>query len=176
MEEFKDIKGYEGIYQVSNEGRVWSVKNEIYMKPLDSHGYCRVALSKNRKQTKHLIHLLVYEASVGEIPEGMQVNHKDENRANNCLWNLELLTPKDNINYGDRNKKAGEKLSKQVYKYDLENNLIAIYPSVACAAKENKIKGSGICLSCNGGYYDKARGKWHNYNLYKGYKWSYTPL
>lgn len=176
MEEWRDIKGYEGLYQVSNEGRVWSIKNNIWLKPIDTHGYYRVSLFKGGKYSKSFIHRLVYEAFVGEIPNEMQINHKDENIKNNCVWNLELLTPKENINYGDRNKKVGEKLSKQVYKYDLENNLIAIYPSVACAAKENKLKGSGICRSCNGGYYDKTRGKWHNHNLYKGYKWSYTPL
>lgn len=176
MEEWRDIKGYEGLYKVSNEGRVWSIKKNILLKPIDTHGYYRVSLFKGGKYSKSFIHRLVYEAFVGEIPNEMQINHKDENRKNNCLWNLELLTPKENINYGNRNKKVSEKLSKQVYKYDLENNLIAIYPSIAYAANENNIKGTNICRCCNGGYYDKIRGKWHNYKQCNGYIWSYKPM
>lgn len=176
MEEWRDIKGYEGLYQVSNEGRVWSIKRNTWIKPQDTHGYYRVSLCKNGKYSKFFIHRLVYEAFVGEIPDNMQINHIDENRQNNCIQNLELLTTKENINYGNRNKKVSEKLSKQVYQYDLENNLIAIYPSIAYAAKENKIHGSSICRCCNGGNYDKTRGKWHNFKQYKGYIWSYKPM
>ena len=118
MEEWKDIKGYEGLYQVSNEGNVKSVdrivvansrwgsaremlfKGRMIKQSSTSSGYLKVQLSKNGVVSNKDVHRIVYEAFNGTIPDGMQVNHKDECKTNNKLENLELLTPKENSNYG----------------------------------------------------------------------------
>ena len=111
---WKDIKGYEGLYQVSNLGRVKSLprknhpKEEFRNLSPDSKGYLRVNLFKNNKGKTHKVHRLVAEAFIPNPNNYPQVNHKDENKANNNVDNLEWCTNKYNVNYGhcrDSNKK-----------------------------------------------------------------------
>ena len=119
-EEWRDIKGYEGLYQVSNLGRVKSLirgtgnqfrfsKVEVILKPhLTKKGYFRLSLSKNNKRKSFQVHRLVAEAFIPNPNNYPQVNHKDENKTNNCVDNLEWCTNKYNCNYGNH----GEKISK----------------------------------------------------------------
>lgn len=118
MEEiWKDIEGYEGLYQVSSLGRVRSceriVKRKDYgdvlrpqqiLKQYDNGtGYLRVVLYDNRhKSKKHYIHRLVAEVFVKNPLCLPNINHKDENKHNNNASNLEWCTQKYNINYGTR--------------------------------------------------------------------------
>jgi NUMOD4 motif/HNH endonuclease len=102
MEYFKDVVGYEGRYQVSNRGRVLSLRNEIVLKPIKSKrfGYCSVNLIKDdgNKRGKILkIHRLVMTAFVGE--SDLIVNHKDFDRSNNILSNLEYTTWRENTRH-----------------------------------------------------------------------------
>jgi len=96
---YKDIKGHEGRYQVSNYGNVKSYyKNGkiLKMKPFsDSQGYKRVEL----KDKGHMVHRLVASAFLGDIPEGHEVNHLDCNTGNNNLDNLEICTPSENMKH-----------------------------------------------------------------------------
>lgn len=117
MEEiWRDVKGYEGLYQVSNLGRVKSLENnktkkEKILKPKKmENGYLRVVLHKNREKKYFQVHRLVYETFVGEIPDGMQCNHINEIKSDNRLENLNLMTPKENANWGTRNERISEKL------------------------------------------------------------------
>lgn len=110
MEIWKDVRGYENLYQVSNYGRVKSLGRkkgggltDRYIGNVSKEGYVTVVLSKNGKVKNWRVHRLVYETFVGEIPIGMVINHKDENPTNNCVINLEICTPKENANYGTRN-------------------------------------------------------------------------
>jgi hypothetical protein len=97
MEEWRDIPGYEGLYQISNMRRVKSFKgHEKILRPSTSRGYLILHLYKNKCCICKSIHTLVAE-SFGEIPEGLQVNHKDGNKKNNAIENLELVTPSQNI-------------------------------------------------------------------------------
>ena len=120
-EEWRDIKGYEGRYQVSNLGRIKSLRdnNGNYREsfPLifsDKSGYKRVNLY-TRSRCKHfLVHRLVAMHFIDNPNNLPQVNHKDENKQNNCVENLEWCTPRYNICYGNRNKKVSNKL--KVYK------------------------------------------------------------
>ena len=130
MEEWKDIVGYEGLYQVSSEGRVKSLDRTVLgknrwggkrlrtfkgaiLKQFFNH-YWIVDLCKNGVPQHHLVHRVEYEAFYGPIPEGMQVNHIDENPLNNRLENLNLLTPSQNINWGTRNERDRfKKLNKK---------------------------------------------------------------
>lgn len=96
MEEWKEIPGYEGLYKVSNFGSIKN-KNNIQMKPqLSKQGYYKITLYKNKKKT-YFIHRLVLLAFVGQ--SNLQVNHKNFNKIDNSLVNLEYVTPIENIHH-----------------------------------------------------------------------------
>lgn len=110
MEIWKDCKGYEGKYQVSNLGRVWSVKGQKYLKgTILPSGYVHVHLTTpNGKRKKERLHRLVAIAFLDNPNNLPQVNHKDENKLNNCVDNLEWCNAKYNANYGTRNQRIGD--------------------------------------------------------------------
>ena len=96
---WKDCKGYEGKYQVSNFGRVWNVNNQKYLKPWISKGgyYLVNLMSKNGKIKHELIHRLVAIAFIDNPCNYPQVNHKDEDKTNNCVDNLEWCSRQQNV-------------------------------------------------------------------------------
>lgn len=109
---WKDIPGYEGLYQVSDYGRVrslWYGKIKV-LKPGNHRGYYVVKLCKNGKKKHHSIHRLVVETFIGPIPKRMVVNHKNENKLDNRLDNLEIVTPKENANWGTGIERRTKKL------------------------------------------------------------------
>ena len=121
MEEiWKDIKGYEGLYQVSNLGRVKSLKNSsgksrerIKTLRVSNRGYYLVNLCKNRYYETKSVHRLVAEAFIPN-PENLPViNHKDENQLNNNFDNLEWCSQKYNLNYSAKRKKEREKINEE---------------------------------------------------------------
>ena len=100
---WKDIPGYEGLYQVSNLGNVKSLfryrrKLSIQTQP---NGYKAVVLYKNGNKKFKLVHRLVAEAFIPNPYKKPAVNHLDENRGNNVVSNLEWVTNKENQNYGN---------------------------------------------------------------------------
>ena len=107
---WKDIPGYEGLYQVSNTGKVRSLnyrrtgKKQILKQYINNTGYKRVALRKNNKVKWYLVHRLVAQAFIPNPHNYPIINHKDENPANNAVWNLEWCTMDYNIDYS-KNKK-----------------------------------------------------------------------
>ena len=173
MEEWKKIKGYEGKYQVSNEGRIKSLGNnktrkEKVLKPAkNKDGYLFVKLYKNCEYKKYFIHRLVATAFISNPNNLPQVNHKDEDKTNNNVNNLEWCNAKYNVNYGTRNERVAHKLSKLNINNPkrskkvlcIETNII--YESVNEAARQTKIDCGGISRACNGklktagGYYWK---------------------
>ena len=105
-EVWKDVSGFEGLYQVSNFGRVKSLlKDRIMKRTIRPDGYLSVSLHKDGKQKSFLVHRLVASAYIGNPDNYPQINHKDENKTNNCVSNLEWCTPMYNANYGSRNEK-----------------------------------------------------------------------
>lgn len=113
-ETYKDISGYEGVYQVSNLGNVKSLRynKERILKPTKGTvGYLTVGLSSNGKSKWRTIHSLVAEAFLSHVPNGykMVVNHKNFNKLDNKLENLEVVTNRENTN-----KKHIESKSKYV--------------------------------------------------------------
>lgn len=113
-EEWRDIKGYEGLYQVSNKGRVRSiprnstVKNIRIIRPAKfAHGYLGVGLNKNGKRASRTVHRLVAETFMPIDNKKLQVNHIDGDRTNNSLENLEWVTP--SYNSWHRNNVLGVK-------------------------------------------------------------------
>lgn len=127
-EEWKPIFGYEDHYEVSSSGRVRSITRTItqrnrfgrlikyqkegrILKQHDRNGYLAVQLCKDGIETTQSVHRLVATTFI-DNPLGLQqVNHKDENKHNNSVDNLEWCTCKDNQNYGTRNIRLSRKLS-----------------------------------------------------------------
>ena len=110
-ETWEDIAGYEGHYRISNTGKIYSVKsNRILKQPNQPDGYYRVRLWFNGVVKSFLLHRLVAMTFIPN-PNGLpEVNHIDEDKSNNSVTNLEWLSCKDNVNYGTRNYRAGERL------------------------------------------------------------------
>lgn len=142
--QIKDISGYEGLYAITSCGKVYSYTSKKFLKPAQQgNGYLRICLSKNNIRKNFLIHRLVIETyNPVDNMENLQVNHLDENKRNNNLNNLQWVSSKENINYGKRNEKAGEKIAKANKNHKalskpiicIETNII--YPSIHEAARQ----------------------------------------
>jgi len=169
MEIWKDIDGYNGIYQVSNYGNVYVkgksiIRNNIsyFLKPkymkcrFDSDGYLIVGLTKNKKQYTHRVHRLVCEAFLENKLNKPQINHIDGNKSNNNINNLEWCTAAENVQHSFRlglNKYSENNrvvISKKVI--DIISN--TIYSSIKEASIANNYKSTTL--------YDKLSGKVNN--------------
>lgn len=157
MEEiWKDIKGYEGLYQVSNLGNVKSLnykrwhKEKIMNMQINKGGYYTISLHKDKKEKRFLVHRLVAEAFIPNIYNLPQINHKDENSLNNNYKNLEWCNQGYNNNYGNHNEKMIKSLSKRIKQYDKNNNFIKEWMSMIIASKELNINSGNICCCCKG--------------------------
>lgn len=149
IEVWSDVLGYEGLYEVSDQGRVR--RNGKILKPRKNlGGYLLVSLSKNGIVKTAKIHRLVASAFIPNPQNLPEVNHKDENKTNNCLDNLEWCTCEYNQNYGTRNERISEKMSRPVLQYDLLGNFIKEWPSAAKVEEELGIDHSHISRCCSG--------------------------
>ena len=153
---WKDIAGYEGLYQVSNMGRVKSLnykgtgKERILKGSKASNGYLQVLLYKDGKRKWYRIHRLVATAFC-ENPMGYtDVNHIDQDKTNNKVENLEFCSRSYNCNYGTRNKRIAEKLSKPVIAIDVRTGLIVEFESAHEAERETGINNGNITQCCQG--------------------------
>ena len=155
---WKDIKGYEGLYQVSNLGKVKRLvgkgcKKERIIKPNIVRGYCQVRLSKDGIVKPLYLHRIILEAfNPIEGMDKLDCNHRDENKENNCLNNLEWLSRKENLNYGTRNERAAAtlrnnpKISKAVRCLDDKK----LYSSMNEASRQTEINTGSISACCRG--------------------------
>lgn len=99
-ERSKDVKGYEGIYAVTTDGRVWSYRRKIWLKQYDnSHGYMFVALSVQGKDIDKKVHRLTAEAFVDNPYNKPQVNHKNGIKSDCRASNLEWVTARENLQH-----------------------------------------------------------------------------
>lgn len=97
---WRDIAGYEGLYQVSNKGRIKSLRwkeDRLLRTTLDSHYYPKTNLCKDHVQLTYLVHVLVATAFIPNPENKPVVNHKDCNKENNCVENLEWVTYSENL-------------------------------------------------------------------------------
>ncbi|WP_343342471.1 NUMOD4 domain-containing protein [Terrisporobacter petrolearius] len=121
---WKDIKGYEGLYQVSNFGQVYSLKRKKYIKAyVDKDGYLRVGLSKNGKQKGYIVHRLVATAYIPNPNNYPMINHRDETRQNNKVSNLEWCTCTYNNNFGTRNERLSKTKKGKKHTKEAVNNM-----------------------------------------------------
>lgn len=176
QEVWKDIPDYEGLYQVSNLGRIKSLEKKdkwdrIYeekiLKPHKQHPkkgnqYVSIYLSKNGIKKRFFIHRLVMMCFSEQYDEKLQVNHKDGNKENNKLINLEWCTQSENIKHSykvlGRKKPIGlkgvvgyaNKTSKAVIQYDKFGNIVNKYGSANQASLITGIDYSTIKQVCRG--------------------------
>lgn len=168
IETWKDIPGYEGYYQASNLGNVRSLNyrhtgKEYFLKPgQDWKGYLLVDLWKDGKRKTFKVHRLVWVSFNGPIPEGMQINHNDEEKTNNNLENLSLMTPSENVNWGTRNYRDAKKQRKMVEQYRLDGTHICTWFSLIGIQRELGYSAGNISSCCNG-----------RYKVAYGYVWKY---
>lgn len=156
-----------GNYTYYTDGRIFSHKRNKFVDGIVQLGYCKVKIDGKIK----FRHRLIAEAFIPNPYNLPFVNHKDENKLNNSVENLEWCTNKYNINYGtciERRAKAQlnrKDLSKPVAQYDLDGNLIKIWPSAAEIQRQLGFAQTNICACCRG-----------QQKTAYGYKWSYTEL
>lgn len=107
-----DIVGYEGLYAVTSCGRIWGYKRKKFLTPHPyNNGYLCVALCKDGKRKTVSVHRLVAMAYLKNENNYTDVNHKDEDKTNNAITNLEWCSHIYNCNYGSRNEK--QKITKR---------------------------------------------------------------
>lgn len=136
---FKDIKGYENLYQVSNLGNVLSLRRNIILKPRKNNkGYLQLNLSKEGKIKMFLVHRLVAETFIDNPNNYPIINHKDENPSNNHDDNLEWCSNKYNIQYSKGTK---------IECINLKTNEIKHFPSIREAARQFDIPEQSIWSS-----------------------------
>lgn len=144
-EEWRDIQGYEGLYQISNYGRVKSLRRKAYnhftkeriMTPvITKKGYYQVRLHNGTNSQGFKIHRLVAKAFIPNSYNVSQVNHIDGNKQNNCVNNLEWVTPKQNMQHAASNGLLRDVSGnnnpncKPIKQYDLNGNFIKRWNSM----------------------------------------------
>ena len=158
-----DVKGYEGLYKVSNLGRIKMLERQVFAnkskKTIKAHilkqyenpkGYLFVDLWSKNKGKRFFTHRIVLNSFVGASKPSQECNHKNENRKDNRIENIEWLTHKANLNYGNRTKKHKDKLtnhpslSKIVQQFTLDGVLVAEYPSCREAKRKLRIHNMNI--------------------------------
>ena len=166
MEEiWKDIPEYEGLYQASNLGRIKSIERftsdghhimSKILKPSLAKGYLKVSLCKDNVAKTIYVHRLVAKTFLTNKDNLPCINHKDENKLNNRVDNLEWCTHFYNTHYGTSIKKNREKqlnykkTSKPVIKLNKDNEIINKYLSINEAMRMTKINAINICQCCKG--------------------------
>lgn len=174
MEEiWRDIKGFEGSYQVSNLGQVKSLRNgsERVLKPrMNVYGYMQVDLCDGKRK-HYKVHRLVAQAFLPNPDNLPQVNHKDENKTNNAVSNLEWCDGCYNTRYGScierraRTNTNNPKHSKTVYQYTKDGEFVNTYPSLCEVKRQTGYPKTNVSECCLG----KRKSAY-------GYIWSYEPI
>lgn len=181
METWKEIKNYEGLYEITCNGVIKSLpkklpnggfrKEKLIKLILDKNGYYRVRLWKNGKVKWFSVHRLVAETFLPNPNNLPCVNHKDENKLNNHVSNLEWCTYEYNNNYGTKKERCSQNQKYRVHirpvlQFDLDGNFIREWKSIIEA--EEFVAGKRTGLICKAANPNNNRLK-----TYKGYLWRY---
>lgn len=183
VEVWKDIEGFEDLYQVSNFGQVRSLphpymsssklgklytkqcKGRILRQWISDDGYYCVTLSKDGVHEHKRVHRLVAEAFIPNPDNLPYINHKDESRTNNLPSNLEWCTQEYNVNYGTAQDRKTRNYRKPIEQLTLDGKHVAFYPSAHAAARASNGVYRRECI------YDVVRGK---IKTAYGYRWRYV--
>lgn len=170
---WKEIAGFEGLYEISNFGQVRNNKGELLkhgIKRTNCTCYKNVRLWKDGKYHNKYVHRLIAEAFIpnpGNLPF---INHKDEDGTNNSIDNLEWCTREYNVNYGTARTRQAKKIRgrvsekrKPIIQYSLGGDVVAYHLSITLAANEIGGSTSAISQVCNG-----------KRKTYKGFLWKYA--
>lgn len=164
---WRDVVGFEGLYKVSNLGNVKSLNykrtgKEKVLKPIkNTGGYLQIWLIKDGRRYTKSVHRLVAEAFIPNPDNLPCVNHKDENKTNNKEFNLEFCTYEYNINYGNRNERAGKKIAERLSKPVICIETGFIFASTMDAERKTGISNGQISSCCNGKKGYKTAGSFH---------------
>lgn len=170
---WRPIKGYEGLYEISNLGKIKSnfrqgSTTDFLKISNNGNGYMMVRLCKNGKAKKYYLHRLLAQTFIDNPEDKPQVNHINENRSDNRLENLEWVTQKENNNHGNHNlnsaisKRSGK--AKKNVQLDLDGNELGRFDFLIEAAKT--VNGNSINIS-------RAARNIRNRETAYGYKWRY---
>ena len=168
-EVWKDIPNYEGLYQVSNIGRVKSLTTNSIMSQYNNKGYLSISLRRKGNKKGFLVHRLVAECFVAKLPNKRFINHKNEDKHDNRSINLEWCTVYENNNYGLRNQKISKTQTNRsdcsvgILQYSLDGELINEWPSL-CELERNGFNRVAISRVCRGIKHYISSG---------GYTWKY---
>lgn len=175
MEEWRAIAGYNGLYEVSNTGKVRSNNylghgNQKELSQWNNGGYLRVTLHKNGKTKKHLVHRLIAETFIPNPWNKPEVNHKDGNKRNNNVSNLEWSTRKENLDHADKTGlrdasieailSSNKRLSRPIIAINVETGEERYFESIQAAQRELGTKDINAVLS---GKQKKAKGHTYRY-------------
>lgn len=160
-EVWKDIQNYEGLYKISNYGNIVSLKHawgnrdvaRIVSQHITKKGYKRVGLHKDNKSKLYMVHRLVAETFISNPTKEQEINHKNYDRTDNYVNNLEWLSHTQNVRYSK---------AKKVNQYDLNNNLIKMWDCARDAEREIGVDHGQISKCCNG-----------KQKTHRGYIWKY---
>lgn len=175
MEQWRDIKGYEGLYQISDSGEVRNSKGQIRKQTLNKNGYLYVNLCKGGKVHNYPVHRLVALAFVETADEKLTVNHKNEIKTDNRACNLEWMTLDDNLRYGNhfqraKNSRKGKLTGSSHFNYGKlgaashthkgkvvgvsvdDPDKVVEFPTAADAARALKISSGQLCDTLKGRY------------------------
>lgn len=173
---WKDIKDYEGLYQISSLGRVRSLdrlvsihnsmriaKGQVINQHITKSGYCVVNLYKGNKRKALQVHRLVAQAFIPNPDNLPQVNHKSEVKTENFVENLEWCDQSYNVSYNGLPRKRGRALRKPIIQMDLDGNEIFGWLSLRDCQSITGYHRGFIADVCNG-----------KYSQAYGYKWKYA--
>ena len=175
-EEWRDVVGYEGLYQVSSMGRVKSlerkvpkgygertVKERILKPKTNRYGYLIVGLYAGGKRKMFFVHRLVCQAFHDNPENKLDVNHINENKTDNRACNLEWSTRKENCNHGTRNVRMAIAKSRPIAQYTLNGKLLKVWPSAKEVGRQTGFSRRNICKAAKG-----------NYKQAYGFRWKYV--
>ena len=177
QEIWRDIVGYEGLYQVSSNGVIRSLnynhtgKEKVLSNVINSQGYCHISLWKDKTKKVMKVHRLVAQTFIPNPDNKPFIDHINGIRSDNRVENLRWTTPKENINYPlakshlHQSMINNSKLSKSVYQIDkTTGEVINEYPSIQEAERQTGISSQNISKCCKGIVGFKSAG---------GYIWKY---
>ena len=159
-EVWKDIPKYEDDYMISSLGRVYSKITNKILKTFLSNGYLKVTLYKDGRQKHFFVHRLLALTFIPNPTNLPHINHKDENKQNNSINNLEWCSAYYNNNYGTRSSKAIKNTKKPIIQLTIDGAFIREWDSARDAERELGISYGKICSVCKGNRKTTHNFKW----------------